>query len=521
MEAVTIGGCEMKRKTTAWKVRVILTVTALLLLFIGNGAYVILNGGTYTAVYYIGWEEYLIDTVELTSSDEQILRVTNVRKNIDTEFGNTMQFEVQGVSQGDAAVIITADVNPDYPVGENDVAPEPLHSTWNFYVTPLGVVFDKDFDRFTGIQNLIFTAVCAMLILAAALIWSLIEKYFTGDFSYSMVVHGGVTIYCLIASFMLINDLTSLPEFYVNHLSFGQITYVLFNIGLLFVGLSSVPMLLLALALSVSNIQLVRHEGFRPMNLLGIFLGVVMMGGIVGVYWVNRSVNYETLEAYHVTMLISIAVSYIVCYAECMLLSTMLCALLCTKYKPKYNLDYIIILGCAIRSDGTPTPLLRGRVDRALAFEREQFAKTGKHAKFVPSGGQGSDEVISEAESMRRYLIEQGVPDEQIVKEDKSVNTDQNMKFSKRVIEADGESRDVNIGFSTTNYHVFRGYTLADKLGMKVRGLSAKTKLYFFPNAFIREFIGLLWEQKLRHLIYLFALILSLSVIYIAVDVLI
>ena len=37
---------------------------------------------------------------------------------------------------------------------------------------------------------------------------------------------------------------------------------------------------------------------------------------------------------------------------------------------------------------------------------------------------------------------------------------------------------------------------------MTVKGLSAKTKLYFFPNAFIREFIGLLWEKKLLHILY-------------------
>ena len=77
------------------------------------------------------------------------------------------------------------------------------------------------------------------------------------------------------------------------------------------------------------------------------------------------------------------------------------------------------------------------------------------------------------------------------------------MAFSKKLIEQDSETLDnVKIGFSTTNYHVFRGYTLAQKVGMTVKGLSAKTKLYFFPNAFVREFIGLLWEKKLYHLIY-------------------
>lgn len=43
---------------------------------------------------------------------------------------------------------------------------------------------------------------------------------------------------------------------------------------------------------------------------------------------------------------------------------------------------------------------------------------------------------------------------------------------------------------------------MAEKLDMKVKGLSEKTRLYFFPNAFIREFIGLLWEKKVLHIMY-------------------
>ena len=205
---------------------------------------------------------------------------------------------------------------------------------------------------------------------------------------------------------------------------------------------------------------------------------------------------------FYIQLSVNLAVTFLLCYFECMLISTMFCAVASTLYKPAPDMDYIIILGCAIRRDGTPTPLLRGRVQRAFDFEKMQYEKTGKHAKFVPSGGQGSDEVISEAESMKRCLMELGVPGDRIVKEDNSVNTYQNMDFSKKVIERDCKSENCNIAFSTTNYHVFRGYTLAEKLGMKAKGLSAKTKLYFFPNAFIREFIGVLWEKKILHLLF-------------------
>ena len=115
---------------------------------------------------------------------------------------------------------------------------------------------------------------------------------------------------------------------------------------------------------------------------------------------------------------------------------------------------------------------------------------------------------------MKRYLIAQGIPEEQILIEDKSVNTYQNMLFSKNLIES--KTKDfskVNIAFSTTNYHVFRGYTLAEKVGMKAHGLSAKTKLYFYPNAFIREFIGLLVSERRKHIIYLAATVLIYSVL--------
>jgi hypothetical protein len=126
------------------------------------------------------------------------------------------------------------------------------------------------------------------------------------------------------------------------------------------------PLAILAFALALSNLRLVRHEGFRPMNLLGVFLGVVMMGGIVVMTIMTSHMYYQSVEtlfqspkSYFLAAFMSIAFSFIYCYFECMLLSTIVCAILSTRYKPAYDLDYIIILGCAIRADGTPTPLLR------------------------------------------------------------------------------------------------------------------------------------------------------------------
>jgi vancomycin permeability regulator SanA len=201
---------------------------------------------------------------------------------------------------------------------------------------------------------------------------------------------------------------------------------------------------------------------------------------------------------------------YIIAYLECLFLSTTVSTFLASKYKIKHNQDYIIILGCAIRKDGSLTPLLKNRVDAAVEFEKDQFEETGKHAIFVPSGGQGSDEIISEGEAMEKYLVSIGIPKERILKETKSINTFQNMQYSKAIIEKDTENiNSVNIAFSTTNYHVFRSYILAKKNGFKAMGISAKTKPYFFSNAFLREFIGLLFDHKWKIIIYLILLILA------------
>lgn len=65
-------------------------------------------------------------------------------------------------------------------------------------------------------------------------------------------------------------------------------------------------------------------------------------------------------------------------YFECMLLGVIVADAIAAKHEPHKDKDCIIILGCALKPDGTPTPLLRGRLDRALAFAQAQTAQTGK-----------------------------------------------------------------------------------------------------------------------------------------------
>ncbi|MBR4490720.1 YdcF family protein, partial [bacterium] len=78
----------------------------------------------------------------------------------------------------------------------------------------------------------------------------------------------------------------------------------------------------------------------------------------------------------------------------------------------------------------------------------------------------------------------------------KSVDTYQNMKFSKEKIDA--INPDGKIAFSTTNFHVFRSGIFARRFKMRAIGVGAKTKWYFWPNASVREFACLLTKHKLK-----------------------
>lgn len=157
------------------------------------------------------------------------------------------------------------------------------------------------------------------------------------------------------------------------------------------------------------------------------------------------------------------------------------------------TVDYIIILGAGVKSEEV-SPLLRGRLDKAIEYQEKQKQKI----KFVVSGGQGPDEPVSEAFAMRKYLLSQNIPNEQIIFEDQSTTTLENMLFSKKKIDEYWKHNDKEpvILFSTSNYHVLRGAMYARKANISAEGIGAPVAFYFLPTALIREFIALLVRYK-------------------------
>ena len=270
----------------------------------------------------------------------------------------------------------------------------------------------------------------------------------------------------------------------------------------------TMPLLLaFSAALFVSNIALIRHEGGRFVNILGIILAFMITAGaaLIAVLDVHSALSGKGSLADN--LIINLLAAFYL-YFECMIIGSIIADLLAANYVPEPDKDYLIVLGCGLKKDGTPTPLLKGRLDLALRFYKKQIAQTGKAARFIVSGGQGSDEPQPEAASMRSYLLAQGIPEDSIIVEDRSTDTAENMKFSKQKIEAEGGGGE--IAFFTTNYHVFRAGLKARRVKMRALGMGAPTKWYFWPNAAVREFVGLLTEHRVKQGL----LLIGLTIVY-------
>jgi len=105
---------------------------------------------------------------------------------------------------------------------------------------------------------------------------------------------------------------------------------------------------------------------------------------------------------------------------------------------------------------------------------------------------------------MKRYLEKKHQLTKNILLEDQSTNTEENIRFSQKlVIETTREPLGLiqkKVVIATSNYHLLRAGKLAKQQSIQARGVGSKTRLYYLPTAYIREYIGYLFMTKKIHL---------------------
>jgi uncharacterized SAM-binding protein YcdF (DUF218 family) len=162
------------------------------------------------------------------------------------------------------------------------------------------------------------------------------------------------------------------------------------------------------------------------------------------------------------------------------------------RLRPRRVADYVVVLGAGL-VDGEVPPLLAGRLERGLAVYQALLAR-GCRPTLITSGGRGPDEERSEAEAMAAYLAARGVPDDRILREDRSRNTEENLANSARIMRrADPGYRCTVI---TSDFHAFRTALLMRRLGVRGTAAGAWTAPSYWLAAALREFVAVLWYDR-------------------------
>lgn len=155
-----------------------------------------------------------------------------------------------------------------------------------------------------------------------------------------------------------------------------------------------------------------------------------------------------------------------------------------------FEVQYVIVLGAAVKGE-TPSLALTERLDAAL-----DYLNAHPDCSAVVSGGQGSGEDISEAEAMKRYLVQNGIAPERIIKEDLSTSTRENLQYSFDIIRSAGADPEKDAAVVTSEYHIYRTQLIAHSMGVSIKGIPAETThITVRVNYFIREAFGVVKEK--------------------------
>ena len=152
---------------------------------------------------------------------------------------------------------------------------------------------------------------------------------------------------------------------------------------------------------------------------------------------------------------------------------------------PKESVEYVVVLGAKVNKDG-PSVSLWDRI--CAAYE---YADEHPEAILILSGGQGTDEPITEAECMFRELFWMGIDPDRLWCEGFATSTWENLQFSMDLIEERTGQRPEKIGVLSSEYHLFRASLFAKACDVEFVGIPARTSRWGQRiNHFMREVAG-------------------------------
>lgn len=189
-------------------------------------------------------------------------------------------------------------------------------------------------------------------------------------------------------------------------------------------------------------------------------------------------IKYRILKSIIVIGVCIFMVSFII--IEGFIIYTSLCS------KENIKVDFVLIPGAQVVDD-RPSRILLHRLQKALSYLSKNLDTT-----IIVSGAKGPDEQYTEAEIMKRFLIESGINEKQIIKEEKATNSYENIKYSRQIFEQLCNNSDYKVAIITTDYHLFRMVTLAKKQGIESYGISVPINYAVIPICYTKEYFSII-----------------------------
>lgn len=213
-------------------------------------------------------------------------------------------------------------------------------------------------------------------------------------------------------------------------------------------------------------------------NIFGMGVGAILI--LIGVFLEKLlKLNKIIISAFLVVAIIGTA----------LFSATMFSVINATKVTLEEQHGPLIVLGCKVRGEAPSLQLYK----RAMAGV--EYLNMHPDEVGILCGGQGSDEKISEAECIKRIMLENGIDESRLFLEDKSTSTEENIEFAKQIIEDNNLESNVNI--ATSDYHCYRARLIAEKYGLSAHSIPAFADKFSRPTFYTREVFGV-WFLKIK-----------------------
>lgn len=153
-----------------------------------------------------------------------------------------------------------------------------------------------------------------------------------------------------------------------------------------------------------------------------------------------------------------------------------------TDWDNAKNAEYAIVLGAGVHENGQPSRIMRTRLAAV-----EELLEKNPTIQVILSGGQGTDEPVSEAQCMFDALVKQGIDPERLLLEEESETTRENLENSMEILSEQGGTEQPVV-LVTSEFHQCRAKFIADSLNLKTCAVSGVTDQWVYRvNYTLRE----------------------------------